>query len=136
MTPTALVPTPVASVALGAALIEKHVTLNRDDGGPDAEFSLEPDELAAMVDGIRAAHAALGQVDYAVKNSERGNVSVRRSLYAVVDIRAGDMLTDSNVRSIRPGNGLAPKHLPTLLGRKASVDISKGTPLNWSLVDR
>ncbi len=127
---------PVAAIALGASLIEKHVTLSRADGGPDAAFSLEPDELKAMVDGIRTAHAAIGQVDYTLKGSERGNVSVRRSLYAVADIKAGEPLTETNIRSIRPGHGLAPKHLPTLLGRLAHADIPRGTPLDWSLLER
>ena len=125
---------PVAAVALGASLIEKHVTLARSDGGPDAAFSLEPDELKAMVDGVRTAHAAIGQVDYTLKGSERGNISVRRSLYAVADIKAGEPLTEQNVRSIRPGHGLAPKHLPSLLGKEAVKDIPRGTPLDWSLL--
>ncbi len=127
---------PVAAVALGASLIEKHVTLARADGGPDAAFSLEPDELKAMVDGVGTAHAALGRVDYSLKDSERGNATVRRSLYAVADIKAGEPLTEANIRSIRPGHGLAPKHLPALLGRTALTDIPRGTPLHWGLVNR
>ncbi len=123
---------PVAAVALGASLIEKHVTLARADGGPDAEFSLEPDELKAMIDGVHTAHAALGRVDYTLKGSERGNVTVRRSLYAVADIKAGESLTDRNIRSIRPGHGLPPKHLPSIIGRAALRDIPRGTPLDWS----
>ena len=126
---------PVAAIALGAALIEKHVILSRADGGPDAAFSLEPDELKAMIDGVRTAHAALGQVDYSLKGSERGNVFVRRSLYAVADIKAGEPLTDANVRSIRPGHGLAPKYLPELIGRVASRNIARGTPLDWAMLD-
>ena len=125
---------PVAAVALGASLIEKHVTLSRADGGPDAAFSLEPAELKAMVDGVRTAHAALGRVDYTLKDSERGNVSFRRSLYAVADIAAGETLTEANIRSIRPGHGLAPKHLPALIGRTARTDIPRGTALDWSLI--
>ena len=127
---------PVAAVALGASLIEKHVTLSRADGGPDAAFSLEPDELKAMVEGVHTAHAAIGQVDYTLKGSERGNVFVRRSLYAVADIKAGETLTEENIRSIRPGHGLPPKHLPALLGREAHADILRGTPLDWSLLEK
>jgi len=125
---------PIAAVALGASLIEKHVTLARADGGPDAAFSLEPAELAAMIEGVQTAYAALGQVDYTPKASERGNLTNRRSLYAVADIKAGEPLTEANVRSIRPGHGLAPKHLPALLGRTARADIPRGTPLGWSLL--
>ena len=126
---------PVAAVALGASLIEKHVTLSRADGGPDAAFSLEPPELAAMIEGVHTAHAALGRVDYTLKGSERGNVTLRRSLYAVADIKAGEPLTEHNIRSIRPGHGLAPKHLPALIGRTAREEIPRGTPLDWSLLD-
>lgn len=125
----------VAAVALGARVIEKHVTLRRADGGPDAAFSLEPEELVALVQGCRAAHAALGQISYARQASEQGNVMFRRSLYAVEDIGGGQTITAGNVRSIRPGHGLAPKHLPAVLGRKARQDIPRGTALNWSLLD-
>jgi N-acetylneuraminate synthase len=122
-------------VALGARVIEKHVTLRRADGGPDSAFSLEPEELVALVQGCRAAHAALGQVNYARQASEQGNVMFRRSLYVVEDIRAGEAITAGNVRSIRPGHGLAPKHLPAVLGRTARQDIPRGTALTWSLLD-
>lgn len=125
----------IAAVALGARVIEKHVTLRRADGGPDSAFSLEPDELAALVQGCRAAHAALGQVSYARAPSERGNVMFRRSLYAVEDIAAGEPITMRNVRSIRPGHGLAPKHLPAVLGRTARGPIARGTALSWALLD-
>ena len=123
-----------ANVATGAVLIEKHVSLAGSDGGPNAAFSLEPAELKAMVEGIHTAHAALGRVDYTLKDSERGNVTIRRSLYAVADIKAGEPLTESNIRSIRPGHGLAPKHLPALLGRTARTDVPRGTPLGWGMV--
>jgi N-acetylneuraminate synthase len=125
----------VAAVALGAALIEKHVTLARSDGGPDAAFSLEPPELAELVRSARIAHKALGRASYELKPSERGNTVFRRSLYAVADIRKGETLTAANVRSIRPGYGLAPKHLPSVLGRRAASDIPRGTPLSFDLLE-
>jgi len=124
----------IAAVALGACVIEKHITLQRADGGPDAAFSLEPDELTALVKGVRTAHAALGRADYGRAASEEGNVAFRRSLYAVKDIAAGETITEENVRSIRPGYGLAPKHLPEILGRKAKRGIPRGTPISRDLV--
>jgi pseudaminic acid synthase len=125
----------IASVALGASLVEKHFTLARADGGPDSAFSLEPDELALMVRGVRTAFAALGRADYGRATSEQPNLVFRRSLYAVKDIAAGDLLTEENVRSIRPGFGLAPKHLPELIGRRARSAIARGTPLSFDLID-
>ena len=124
----------ITSVALGAALIEKHVTLARADGGPDAAFSLEPQELSALVEGVRIAHAALGTADYGRAASERGSIAFRRSLYAVRDIRAGEIFTEANVRSIRPGYGLPPKLLPEILGRRAACHIERGTPLSDNLL--
>jgi N-acetylneuraminate synthase len=118
---------PITSIALGAAIIEKH-------GGPDAEFSLEPGELKAMIRGVRAAFSALGTADYGRASSEQGNVVFRRSLYAVKDIAAGEPLTNDNVRSIRPGHGLAPKHLPDILGRRAAMSIKRGTPMSFDLL--
>jgi N-acetylneuraminate synthase len=126
----------VAAVAQGACFIEKHVTLRRADGGPDSAFSLEPDELKALVDGCRAGWEALGTRHYGPASSERGSVQFRRSLYAVRDIAAGEILTEANVRSIRPGLGLPPKALPEIVGRKAAVAIARGTPMAWSLIDR
>jgi pseudaminic acid synthase len=125
----------VAAVALGAVLIEKHFTLARADGGPDAAFSLEPDEFAGLVKSVRTAHATLGRPDYGRAGSERGNVAFRRSLYAVQDIAAGELVTADNVRSIRPGYGLPPKHLPAILGRRARRAISRGTPMSFDLVE-
>lgn len=125
----------IAAVALGACVIEKHITLQRADGGPDAAFSLEPNELAALVKGVRTAHAALGRADYGRAVSEEGNVAFRRSLYAVKDIPAGETITEENVRSIRPGYGLAPKHLPEILGRKAKRGILRGTPISRDLME-
>lgn len=125
----------VAAVSLGATLIEKHVTLSRADGGPDSSFSLEPDELALLVSSCRDAWEALGTVDYERKESEAGNAIFRRSLYVVEDIAAGEIITDAHVRSIRPGFGLAPKHLPQILGRRAKTDIVRGTAVSWDLVE-
>src|SRR5690554_7451767 len=110
--------TAIASVALGASIIEKHFTLSRDGGGPDDSFSLEPPELAALCRGARTAWGALGKVDYGRKSSEQGNVKFRRSLYITQDLKEGDILTEANLRSVRPGFGLAPKHLEELLGRR------------------
>jgi len=126
---------PVAAVALGANIIEKHFTLRRADKGPDSEFSLEPEELAALVTNCRIAWTALGKISYELEASEKGNKTFRRSLYAVQDIPAGGRLTAENVRSIRPGYGLPPKHLPEVLGRRAGRAISRGTPLAWSLIE-
>jgi pseudaminic acid synthase len=127
--------TALAAVALGAVAVEKHFTLARADGGPDAAFSLEPAELVSLVRGVRTAWEALGGVDYTRKESERQNVVFRRSLYAVADIAAGEPLTRENIRSIRPGYGLAPKHFDTLLGRRARGAIARGTALSWDLVE-
>jgi N-acetylneuraminate synthase len=119
--------TAIASVALGACLIEKHFTLDRSGGGPDDSFSLEPAELAALVQGARTAWEALGQVDYGRKSSESANVQFRRSLYFVKDLKAGEVITADAVRSVRPGYGLAPKHLSEVIGKKVVADVSKNT---------
>jgi pseudaminic acid synthase len=126
--------TAVAAVALGASVIEKHFTLARADGGPDAAFSLEPHEFKALVDDCRAAWDALGQVTYGVKASERGSVVFRRSLYVVDDIPEGGEITRQNVRSIRPGHGLPPGCLPDVLGRRTRRAARRGEPLTWDLV--
>ncbi|WP_144186536.1 pseudaminic acid synthase [Elioraea rosea] len=125
---------PVAAVTLGAVAIEKHLTLARADGGPDAGFSLEPGEFALMAQAVREAAAAVGRVSYELKPSETPSRPFRRSLYAVADIASGERLTAENVRSIRPGNGLAPRHLPHVLGRRARLPIARGTPIAWSLI--
>jgi pseudaminic acid synthase len=123
----------VAAVALGAKLVEKHFTLARADGGPDAAFSLEPAELKQLCDGVRIAHGAIGRAEYGRAASESSNVVFRRSLYVVADIRKGERFTPENLRSIRPGYGIPPKHLPALLGRCAAVDIARGTPMRLDL---
>lgn len=126
----------VAAVSLGASIIEKHFTLARADGGPDAAFSLEPDEFAALVRDCRDAYASIGRPHYAVKGSEAGNIVFRRSLYAVADIAAGEAFTRANTRAIRPGYGLAPKHLRTVLGARAVRDITRGEALGWDMLDQ
>ncbi len=125
----------IAAVARGACAIEKHLTLARADGGPDAGFSLEPAEMAEVVRGCRMAWAALGDGSARRPASETGSRAFRRSLYVVDDIAPGEPLTRSNVRAIRPGFGLAPGHLPEVLGRAARVAIARGTPLAWELVE-
>jgi N-acetylneuraminate synthase len=124
----------VASIALGGCVVEKHFTLRRADGGPDAAFSLEPEEFTALVEDCKRAWRALGQVTYDLQGSERGSLAFRRSIYVVRDIAAGEELTRENVRSIRPGYGLPPKHLPEVLGRRAARDLKRGGPLDWSSV--
>lgn len=125
----------VAGVALGACVIEKHFTLARADGGPDAAFSLEPQELAALVRDCGNAWKALGAAGYQRKQSEKQSMVFRRSLYVVENIKAGEVFTEGNVRSIRPGYGLAPKHLPHVLDRQAVRALNRGTPLNPADVD-
>lgn len=125
----------VAAVALGAVFIEKHFTLSRAEGGVDSAFSLEPAELAELVSSCRGAWEALGQVAYGPGEAEAGNAGMRRSLYVSAPVRRGDAFTPSNVRSVRPGLGLAPKHLDVVLGRRATRDIPFGEPLDWSMVE-
>jgi pseudaminic acid synthase len=122
----------VAAVALGAAIIEKHFTLARADGGPDAAFSLEPSEFKQLVRDCKDAWTALGQVDYSRQEAERGNVIFRRSLYVVQPIGSGEPFTGDNIRSIRPGFGLPPKYLPTILGKSATRALNRGDALTWS----
>lgn len=123
----------VTAVGLGAAIIEKHVTLARADGGPDAAFSLEPDEVKSLVEDCKTAALALGHVSLGRQPEAEGNTVFRRSLYAIADIKENDVLGLDNVRSIRPGFGLAPKHLKDVLGRRANCNISRGTPLKMDL---
>jgi N-acetylneuraminate synthase len=124
----------VAAVALGACFIEKHFTLSRAEGGVDSDFSLEPHELERLVNECRDAWLALGSVRYDEVPSEAASRDHRRSLYVVADIAEGEALTLANVRSIRPGHGLPPKHLPDVLNRRANRDLPRGTPLDWSML--
>jgi N-acetylneuraminate synthase len=124
----------VAAIAMGASVIEKHFTLARSDGGPDAAFSLEPAEFANLVRDCKEAWKALGRVHYDVLGSERGSLLFRRSLYVSRDVKAGEVISRDNVRSIRPGNGLAPAHLDEVLGRPAARDLARGEPLAWDML--
>jgi len=126
---------PTIAVALGACVIEKHLTLSRDIKGPDSAFSMEPEEFKCMVDSIRMTESSLGKIYYGASRSEMASLRFRRSLFVIKDMRKGDIFTEDNIRSIRPVNGLPPKCLNELLGRKAKRDIKKGTPLEWELVD-
>jgi pseudaminic acid synthase len=126
----------VAAVALGACVIEKHFTLARADGGVDSAFSLEPDELARLVADCRDAWAALGSVHYEEVEAEAAGRDHRRSLYVVADVKKGEVLTPENVRSIRPGHGMAPKHLYEVLGKPAARDLKRGEPLAWDQIDK
>lgn len=127
---------PVAAVALGAVIVEKHVTLRRADGGPDSGFSLEPHELTEMVSQIRVAEQALGVVNYEPTAREVASRDLRRSLFVVADVEAGEPFSEANVRSIRPGYGLHTRHLAEIIGRTATRDVERGTPLGWELVDK
>lgn len=125
----------VAAVALGAEVIEKHFILDRDLGGPDASFSMEPEEFAYMVKQIREVEKALGKVTYEPSEKVKNSRIFKRSLFVVADIKKGEIFTDKNIRSIRPGDGLPPKYLNEILGKKANCDINRGTPLKWDFVD-
>ncbi|MEW5994583.1 MAG: pseudaminic acid synthase [Candidatus Zixiibacteriota bacterium] len=125
----------VAGVALGATIIEKHFTLARADGGVDSAFSLEPDELRALVVESERARQALGKVTYEHTEKEKRSLQFRRSLYVTQDMKAGDKFSPDNLRAIRPGFGLPPKHYEDLLGKHVAHDVKKGTPVSWELVD-
>ena len=127
---------PVAAVAQGACILEKHITLSRSEPGPDSAFSLEPHEFKAMVDAVRVAEKALGEVHFGVSEKEAGSRVFRRSLFVVKDIKRGDVFTAENIRSIRPAHGLHTRYLAEVLGRRAACDIECGTPLQWELVER
>ena len=124
----------VASVALGASVIEKHFTLSRADGGVDSAFSLEPDEMRMLVTETERAWQALGKITYGPTDKERDSLRFRRSLYVTHPLKAGDLLDKSNIRAIRPGNGLPPRYLEHVLGRRVSQDIPAGTPLSFDIL--
>ncbi len=124
----------VASVVLGATVIEKHFTLSRADGGVDSTFSMEPIEMAALVSESKRAWQSLGQVSYGPTETEQKSLIFRRSLYVVQDMKAGDTFTPENVRAIRPGYGLPPKYLSEIIGRRAVHEIKRGTPIRWDLI--
>jgi len=124
----------VAAVALGATVVEKHFTLRRSDGGVDSAFSLEPEELSALVIESERAWQALGQVAYGPTEAEKASMQYRRSLYVAADMKSGDRFTEQNLRAVRPGLGLQPKYLEILLGRTVRRDIAKGTPASWDMV--
>jgi pseudaminic acid synthase len=124
----------VASVALGATVIEKHFTLSRADGGVDAAFSLEPHEMKMLVEETKKAWQALGRVSYGPTEQEQASIKFRRSLYVAKDMKAGEEFNKENLRVIRPGYGLSPKYFETLLGMKVKKDVKKGTPVSWELV--
>lgn len=121
--------TAIAATALGSSIVEKHFTLDRNGGGPDDSFSLEPKDLRALVEGVRTAWEALGSVNHALKPSELENIQFRRSLYFVQPLKAGDTITHESVRSVRPGFGLAPKYFEKIVGTKVSIDVEWGTPV-------
>lgn len=124
----------VGSIALGAKMVEKHLTLRRSDGGPDSAFSMEPEEFARMVNDIRIVEKALGNSEYRLTKTQELEHGGSRSLFVVKDIAAGESLTPDNIRSIRPGDGLHTKHYDEILGRQAAFDLKKGTPLKWELL--
>jgi len=125
---------PIAAVALGATVIEKHITLSRADGGPDSSFSLEPHEFKSMVEAVRMTEKAMGSACCGVTASEEKSKIFRRSLFVVEDIKKGDVFTSENVRSIRPGYGMHTRHLSEVIGKPAACDISRGTPLSRELI--
>ncbi|PHB26471.1 pseudaminic acid synthase [Bacillus pseudomycoides] len=124
----------IASVAMGATVIEKHFTLSRADGGVDSAFSMEADELNSLVIETERAWKSLGKIYYGPTDMEKSSLKFRRSLYVAQDMKAGDLLTTENIKAIRPGYGLAPKYLPILLGKKVKKDVAKGTPVSWDLI--
>lgn len=128
--------TAIASVVLGASIIEKHFTLDRSGGGPDDSFSLEPKELEALCRDSKTAWAALGRVDYGRKSSEQGNAQFRRSLYFVESLKAGDLVGANNVRSVRPGYGLSPKFFESIIGMRLVRSVERNTPVVWSALEK
>jgi N-acetylneuraminate synthase len=127
--------TAITSIALGASIIEKHFTLDRSGGGPDDSFSIEPVELTALCKSVKSAWSALGRVDYGRKSSEQSNVQFRRSLYFVKNLKAGDIISPEDIRSVRPGFGLPPKHYQRIIGKHIKRDVTLGIPVAWDLLD-
>ena len=127
---------PVVATSLGATLIEKHFILDHNIGGPDAEFSLDPEEFRSMVTAVRNAELALGQVSYTVPEKVKANRKFARSLFAVENIRKGEVITGTNVRSIRPGYGIHPRHLADLIGKTVNRDIERGTPFSFDFIQQ
>lgn len=125
----------VASIALGGTVIEKHFTLSRAEGGVDSAFSLEPDEMSLLVRECNTAWQALGHISYEVAEQEKKSLQFRRSLYIVEDLKKGDILTEKNVRSIRPGLGLSPKYYDVVLGKRVKCDVKRGTGLSWDVIE-
>ena len=125
----------IASVAMGAKIVEKHLTLRREDGGADSQFSMEPEEFKEMVDAIRMTERAMGKVTYDLSEKQKNSREHSRSLFIVKDIKEGEVFTNENVKSIRPGFGIATKYINDILGKKATRNIEKGTPVKWNLVD-
>jgi len=128
--------TAISSIALGAAIVEKHVTLDRSGGGPDDSFSLEEPDLKELCEGAMIAWEALGNVDYGRKSSELGNVKFRRSLYFIKDLEAGETITEEHVKSVRPGYGVAPKYLSEVLGKEILVSVKYGTAVSWEHIKK
>jgi len=127
--------TAVAAVALGATIIEKHFTLSRSDGGVDAAFSLEPKEMRELVVETERAWRAMGRIHYGATEEEKKSLLFRRSLYVAEDMKAGEVFTKNNLRTLRPGNGLSPKYFEVILGKRVKSDTPKGTPVRWDLID-
>ena len=126
---------PMIAVSLGACMIEKHFILDKNVGGPDADFSLTPDEFKELVDSVRLAESALGKVSYELSEKVKRNRKFARSLFVVEDIKAGDIISEKNVRSVRPGYGMHPKHYEEILGKVVKEDVKRGTPLSFEIID-
>lgn len=127
--------TAIASIALGSSIVEKHFTLDRELGGPDSDFSLEPRELKILADSLNNAWEAIGNINYDLKSSEESNVKFRRSIYFVKDLKAGEVITEECLRSVRPGYGLPTKYFDSLIGKKIKKDVVYGTPTSFELIE-
>jgi N-acetylneuraminate synthase len=128
--------TALTSIALGASIVEKHFTLDRNGGGPDDSFSLEPAGLMELCNGCKTAWDALGSISYSRTESESGNMKFRRSLYFITDIKAGEIITPKNIKSIRPGMGIAPKYYDSIIGKQLQIDVKRGTPVSWDKISK